>query len=264
MDVLAVVKDPGGTNAVLPVVAELKKLGLSVQVFADGKAVELLPSMNVAHDVAAGAESLIQRVGAPKILITSMCSDGGVGRDLVPLLRGKSVTVAVQDFWGARLWTDWADPKFRPDHLIVPDSGAKDIAQRAWPDFDPARIHVLGWVAFDKYVDMYPKREEIAANTRRVLGITDPRLTVLFCGGGDHVGMLLDSLVSVLNGNPTDFYLIPRPHPRTKNNYPSEMVPWQAALAKLKREWPNWDYDLVPDGGEAYYADLKKDLGLPP
>lgn len=235
MDVLAVVKDPGGINAVLPVGAELRKSSASVQVVANGKAVELLPAMNVEHVAESSAEAVIQKFGEPKILLTSMCSDGGVGRDLVPLLHGKSVTVAVQDFWGARLWTEWADPKFRPDHLIVPDSGAKDIVHTAWPDFDPEHIHALGWVAFDKYVDMYPKRAQIAADTRRVLGIADSKPILLFCGGGDETGMLLDSLVSALNDVPTDFYVMARPHPRTKNNYPNEMIPWQEALANLKR-----------------------------
>lgn len=34
-------------------------------------------------------------------------------------------------------------------------------------------------------------------------------------------------------------------------------------LAKLKREWPSWDYELLMDNADTYYADLKKDLGLP-
>lgn len=34
-------------------------------------------------------------------------------------------------------------------------------------------------------------------------------------------------------------------------------------LEKLKREWPTWDYELLMDNGDAYYAGLKKALGLP-
>ena len=235
MDILAVVKDPGGMNTVLPVVDELKRSGAFVRLVANGKAVELLSAMNIGHVVAFSAEAIIRQFGLPKLFITSMCSGGGVGRDLVPLLRGKAITIAVQDFWGIRLWTDWVDRKFRPDYLLVPDAKAKDIARIAWPDFDPERIHVSGWIAFDKYVDLYPKRAEIADGTRKVLGLLPTKPVILFCGSGNTTGMLLNSVVDALNHFRFDFYFVPRPHPRTKNNYPNEMIPWQEALAKFKK-----------------------------
>lgn len=33
-------------------------------------------------------------------------------------------------------------------------------------------------------------------------------------------------------------------------------------IERLKKGWPQWDYDLRMDGGDAYYADLKRSLGL--
>jgi hypothetical protein len=147
--ILAVVKDPGGTAAVLPVVDELKKRGHKVNLVANGKADELLAKGQRDFFSANTAEAALGHFGTPDALITSMCSGGGVGRDLVPLLRGKIPTVAVQDQWGARLNTDWADIWYRPDYLVVGDEVARDIVLRAWPDYLPDWVVVMGYPALD-------------------------------------------------------------------------------------------------------------------
>ncbi len=103
--ILAVCKDPGGTNGVLPVVKVLRKdFGLDVRLIANGKAAELLANTNEDYEVLRSAEEITRRYPKPKLMFTSVCSRGGVGRDLVPSLRDVCPTVALHDFWGTRLF----------------------------------------------------------------------------------------------------------------------------------------------------------------
>jgi hypothetical protein len=101
MLIMAVVKDPGGTNSVLRVVNELRQLGNTVEVIANGHALDRLPGMNVPFRTLEGA---LEVMPLPDVYLTSMCSKGGVGRNLIPLMRSANVPiVAIQDLWGAQL-----------------------------------------------------------------------------------------------------------------------------------------------------------------
>ena len=94
-DVWAVAKDPGGTNGILPVVRDLRSRGRSVLLVANGKAIELLQSGEYAKSdfvAAASTQQLLDNYVPPRVLLSCMSSHGWVGRDLVPLIRGTSIT----------------------------------------------------------------------------------------------------------------------------------------------------------------------------
>ncbi len=225
----AVCKDPGGTNGVLPVVKALRAKDHNVLMIANGKAVELLKDKEE-HVVYDSAEKVLEENPIPDVAITSMCSNGGVGRDLIPLLRGHAPTVALQDFWGGTLWDEFA--KVRPDYITTNDQVGKKIIQTAWPDFNPDHIKITGFPALDKY-----KSVDVAAVTERVraaLGLDENKPIILVGGQADFSGQMLKEVVACLNALGQDIYLIPRAHPRMKDNWPEEFGPWNEAVEQLR------------------------------
>lgn len=241
-DVWAVVKDPGGTNGVLPVVDVLRApvsrggMGLKVLTVANGKAVELLKGKEgvEAYD---SPDRILAAHDLPKMLVTSMCSKGGVGRDLVPLLRNRGIpTIALQDFWGVRLQNDWADAKFWPDAICVNDEVGAKIVRSAWADYDSRRIKVTGYPAQDKLASL--DIERVATNVRDTLGIGDDKSVVVY-GGHYNDGKIKKSgetlceIVEALNAISRSVYFIPRAHPRMKDNAPEELPKWEYALKRF-------------------------------
>ncbi len=228
--VWAVCKDPGGTNGVLPVVRVLRERGHMVSLIANGKAVELLNHKEGVMPYKTAEEVLKDFVGYPDALITSMCSQGGVGRDLIPWLRGRVPTVALQDFWGGTLWDEFA--KVRPDYITTNDQVGKEIIQTAWPDFNPDHIKITGFPALDKYksVDVGAVTEQV----RAALGLNENKPIILVGGQSEFSGQMLKEVIACLNTIGQNVYLIPRAHPRMKDNWPEEVAPWQEAMEQFR------------------------------
>lgn len=231
-DVWAVVKDPGDTGGILPVVDELRRDGRSVLLIASGKAIELLTESGREHIIAHSATDVLGSYQPPRILLTGIMSvSGGIGRDLVPLLHGQSHIVGVQEIWGTSFLVSWTEPKHRPDYIVTNDEVGRKIICAVWPDFEPARVWTTGFAALDKYASMQIETE--GARARNLLGLASDPPIVLFSGQGFETAHTLREIVAVLNELAVDCYFIPRPHPRMKNNYASETKPWQQALADL-------------------------------
>lgn len=236
MKIWAVCKDPGGTAGLLPVVDELIRRGHEVRLIANGKAVETLTKAEQPFISWEGgqAEDMIKQYPCPNLFLTTMCSKGGVGRDLVPLMREKGVpVVALQDFWvGAAGQADsWLDSKYRPDFITTNDEVGKDLLAKVWPDFDRERIVITGFPAFDKYagMDFEAKREQ----ARKKLGLVDKFPVISFAGGGALTHIAHDLLLEALKRLGDRVYYLPRPHPRTLNDFPEEAEPWQQAVAEV-------------------------------
>src|SRR3989344_9218385 len=179
-------------HAVLPVATELSASGYTVHLVANGKAAEHLAKDACTYFPTTDAQMVLDRYGTPDVLLTSMCSGGGVGRDLVPLLQGKSITVAVQDQWGARLLTDWKDEQYRPDHILVNDDVGKRIVLKAWSEYDPDRVKVTGYAALDKLHGF--DVAQVRRTTRALLGLKEETRVVYFSGQLDGTAAALDQL----------------------------------------------------------------------
>lgn len=83
MSALAVVKDPGGTNGLLPVARKLREtFDYDVRLIANGSAVNILSQTQEDYEVLRSAEEAYRRYPWPRVMLTSMCSDGGVGREI--------------------------------------------------------------------------------------------------------------------------------------------------------------------------------------
>lgn len=248
MKILAVCKDPSGTAGLLPVVEELKKRNHEVTLAANGKAVEVLTKCSQKFlncegiSTEAWVTDMEEKGRMPDVFISTMCTKGGVGRDLVPFMRARGVPViALQDFWvGAAGQADaWLEAKYRPDYITTNDEVGKDLLTKVWPTFDPTRIVITGFPAFDKYagMDFDAKRSE----AREKLGLSPESGPVIsFAGGGPLTHLAHEMLGRALQKlAPRQFFAyLPRPHPRTMNDFSEEADPWQKTVAAVGRFAP--------------------------
>lgn len=235
MDVLAVTKDPGGTAGVLPVVPELRRLGLTVDVLANGKAVEILYDQGEFFAACKSADRVIATIEIPRLLLTSMCSGGGVGRDLISLYRErfpgirKPISVALTDYWGTKALKDlWRDARHRPDYVCVNDALGMSLVKDAWEDFPSGHIKVCGYPALDKYVDY--DMTLASDRVRNTLNLHDKRPIILFCGDTQRTTSVLSEVIAALDALRRDAYFIPRAHPRFHEESRDEAIEWDRIL----------------------------------
>lgn len=250
-DIVFVAKDPGGTNAVLPVVKLAAEAigGEKIALIGNGWAAKMsdpkisdVKFLSVSEDTA--ADRIEQAIGQPGVLVTSKCSGGGLGLDLAKRWHGKNTsTVVVSDFWGSRMlgpngpWSlDKLGNEIPVDFVCVGDVADKDMSAAAWPSFDRDNIVVTGFAALDKYTGF--DRQTVLTKARTALGLPLEAFVITYAGQGTHTSHALNELSMALNSweanRPEKLFLIPRPHPRMKDNFPNEMQPWHEALARCK------------------------------
>ncbi len=221
-------KDTGGTAGIVPVVKAIRSHGAQVELFANGKAVEILAGSGEVFVQAQSVETLLA-MDYPKTLVTSMCSQGGVGRDLILYLRKSTQVVALQDYWAGYLYDAWRAPDYRPDYIIVNDGIGARLVEEAWPGFPSENIRATGFPALDKYAGYDVAAE--ASKVRLQLGIPPQGRIVLYGGQWQGSGSVLAEIVRALNElGDNSVYLIPRAHPAMGNNAPDELPIWQEAI----------------------------------
>lgn len=229
MTILAVCMDSGGTNNMLPVVRLLRKRH-EIELIPNGLSIELLTRMEEELVEYASAEAVMAANPDPTLLITSMCVPGGIGRDLVPLLRDKCPIVALQDTWGGNtLRGSWADPQYRPDYVCVNDWLNRKLVGEAWSDFPRENIVITGFPRFDRYAGFDSKKAEI--EVRSAFRISHEQPIVLHAGEFDHSAYALSQVVNILSSAfARNIILIPRMHPGMPTGAPEEIPLWEAAL----------------------------------
>ena len=230
--VLAVMKDPGGIQAVMPVVEILRQLGMKVLLVANGKAAEVLPGQEEGVMIYNTSEEALERINPfPDLLITSICTGGGIGRDLVPLVRQRhpqAKVVAIQDSWSGGLFKEWNDLRYRPDFIFVNDDVGANLVKKAWPDFDSDRIKTLGYALLDQYASI--DQVAIQKSARKKLGLSGDKPVILYCGQTVASGQTLYELIQSINDIQHHCYLMPRQHPRMATDAaPIETEYWHKA-----------------------------------
>jgi len=232
--VLAVCKDPGGTNTILSVVKALEEKDCcAVKLIANGKAVETLTDAHIEFEEHRTVESVLRMYTNPALLITSMCSDGGIGRDLVPLLRGKCPSIAVSGYWGEYVSRAWRENKYRPDYMCVNDHLGIQITKKAWPDFD--QFSITGFPMFDQYTAL--NLSETRDKVYSTLGLNKDYSLILFpCGIISGASALLKEVLLALTDIDKTSYLVPRLHPRTKDEAPQELECWDNTISQYRKE----------------------------
>ena len=219
-----VCKDAGGTNNLLPILPLLRNAGHEVKLFLHegGKGETSIKTANEPFEAVNTAEEVIQKYGKPNLLVTSMCSDGGVGRDLIPILRDLDApTAAIQDFWGGRLNTDFKNKKFHPDLITINDKAGFVIVHNVWGRRQTdTLVAVTGYPRLDAFANL--NRAKLEESGRELYGIRDDLPIVLYSGQIWHAGSMLEKVVQSLNHIKIPCHLLTSRHPRMATEAPEE------------------------------------------
>jgi len=189
---------------------------LDVHVIANGKAHEILPMLPdpiTEFEVFDSAADVLDAYPKPRIMVSSMCSEGGIGRDLIPLLRGQCPTVVMPDSPWGRYQKEWADHSFWSDWLLVNDKRCESIAHALWHGFPGSQIQRLSWPFLDQFCgyDISAATEDVRLN----LCPDNSMPIVLFVGQLNHTSKVLQEVISEINRlERRRVYLIVRLHPR--------------------------------------------------
>ncbi|HEY4515508.1 MAG TPA: CDP-glycerol glycerophosphotransferase family protein [Candidatus Paceibacterota bacterium] len=235
MKIFAVCKDRGGTDSVVPVVQELRKSGDEVLLFTNGLASSLL--VNADNIPVTSANEVISKHGLPDILISSMCSGGGVGWDLVLIMRNEKPdarVITITNGWSGAQLNAWADKQYWPDLVCVNDWYERREIEETWQDYS-GEIIETGWPALDSFVNYDQRADRV--RMREELDIPEDAKVILWAGQIKNTGLALSELVTALNKvSAPDVYLIAREHSRLRSDNefgPAEIEQSNQALAKL-------------------------------
>lgn len=240
-------KDDGGTNNVLPVAKALISRGHNIKIFTNGRANERLKESGLKFTPVETTEEVLTVCNSPTLLVTSMCTYGGVGRDLVPILRGVCPTVAVQDYWGCQLTDSWIDKSFRPDFITVNDQFGADLVLKAWPEFNQDHIRQTGFPNSDFYSSVNIAGEELAKKAIREKLKADLNSAVVFfsCGISDGISIMLTevleaitNLIKLFRYRAGDLYLVARVHPKLMDIAQKKFKPWRDLLDDFNEFFP--------------------------
>ncbi|MDP3965196.1 MAG: hypothetical protein Q8Q13_00145, partial [bacterium] len=259
-------KDPGGMNGILPVLPHLRKMQIKPVIFGTGKAAELLPGrmpayttqrrffrVTTANDIMRLHAQLGSGSANPFAVLTSMCSEGGAGRDIIPLMRAMKIrTIAYQDFWGARLKTDWQDVKYRPDAICVGNRYAAELVTRAWSEYDPARVKITGFTTHDQYANY--DADSAVIETTRDLHLDDKPVVFYLIENISGAGRVTKDLIEVMNGLGSEINLVAHYHPRMGTSVPEEIPECEKALGAFRAG------RLIRTEKDLPYADIQRYL----
>lgn len=224
-NVWAICKDPGGTNNLLPIIEELREVGICVRVISNGHAAEVMKVGEPCVDIAKLLNDPL-----PGMMITSMCSGGGIGRELVPTLRSKGVTtLALQDYWGSRLGTDWRESHYRPNHICVNDQYGACLVKSAWPDMLEENVHQTGFPALDV---VYGHQVPVSVN--QLINAGKRGKLLVHAGQINQAGQILLDIAGALKEIEEEVTFCPRAHPRLSKNT-EEYAKWNDAVGQIAK-----------------------------
>jgi len=232
--ILAVCKDTGGTNGLLPVVRELRAVGHVVALVANegSAAVGVLNTAKENFGVWSSYADYLDCYGVPDVLLTDMSNGGGIGWDLVwDMNRAKRPSFALQDAWAGCLVDDWADAEHRPSYILVGDTIGAEAVKKAWPEFNPERIGVVGYPALDKYAN---PTNIFAEAERMKKQFAVEFVPSVFYAGSTLNGYGLKLLVEAIELTHRRVDLIVRPHPGMDQHEPEEIPIWEEAIRRFQ------------------------------
>lgn len=225
---LTVAKDTGGLGAVLPVHDALLRRGVESRLVASGVSRDVLTARGISFEEAENAEDVLTRFGVPDVLITSMCTSGGPGRDLIPLLAGRAPTVVLQDQWG--VLTSWARTEYCPDYVVVNDHIGKAHIHEVWPRLPEEHIVALGFASLDVLNGFDGAQARSRFRARHAIAPDTP--VVSFFGQLTHTGLAAREVVRALRAVSTrPPVVLVGMHPRLALEMPDEAMAIRTAFA---------------------------------
>jgi hypothetical protein len=242
-NITAIAGDPGGANALGPVLQELLREGRAVSALAYGQAGSVwnrraIPFVEVDGSITpAQAGERLKAVEVTRLLTgTSFNSLNLERRFIVGARRAGISSLTVLDFWSnyrVRFADERGELAFLPDRIAVMDDWArKDMIAEGFP---PDRLCVTGQPAFDELAEFRrsysPQQGQqvrarlgVGEDQRLVLFASQPLANVygsdpsspLFPGYTEHTVLeaLIEALEKIASRRNEKVMLLVRPHPR--------------------------------------------------
>lgn len=232
--ILAVAGDPGGANALLPVLRALRKEGLNVIACPYREAVGVWRGGGIAATpLEERSEPMLRLRNAGAAALLTATSMNGVDLEKRFIAASHSLalpSLAVLDFWShyrERFSDASGKLAFVPDQIAVMDEQARDEAHRC--GLPAERLVITGQPAFDH---LHERRERFSAQDRAALrhklGVAPDHLLVVFLSQpfsetvGNKFGFtelsvleqVSAALAPVQQRHPERIVLLIRPHPR--------------------------------------------------
>lgn len=209
--------DPGGANAILPVVQELLSRGYECMGLLTGPARESAGRMGLTYTDAAefNDEERNARIESfrPEVLLAGRSVGYSIDKRILEFLNKKGVpSVYVLDFWNdywQRLSEEERDYRYLPSMICVMDDLARDeMIEEGVP---PERVTVTGNPYFDHWTDGITADSE---DRFEILFVSQPISTVEGGQYGFDEFTVLKALIQELESLPPEYRLVIRPHPK--------------------------------------------------
>ncbi len=204
-----------------------KKSDVRLFLHEGGKGEGVLKNAGEQYEIAQNASRTVETEKLPDLLVTSMCSEGGLGRDLIPICRELGIpTAAIQDMWGMRMAVEYADAIYHPDLLCVNDVVGARIVNEVWET--SLMVAITGYPRLDALAHF--DRTEAAEQGRQFLKITDDLPIVFYPGQIYHAGQTLRQIATALRITGAECHLVVSKHARMSEDLaPGENERWEIA-----------------------------------
>lgn len=224
--ILFYARDPGGANAVKPLIEPLKNKGYEVFVFGAGAALKILPDIT---EFEGDTDGLINKI-KPDFVITGTSADCMTEKKLRKSAKNAGIQcLSVSDAWvNYNRFTPYSCSELRknkkyneleylPDYVIVMDEAAKKGSiEEGVPE---SVIYTFGNPHFKYIKDAFEKLDISKLRNSLLQGKEKLALWASECLIEDYgAGMELESLKDIISIIPDNVQLIVKPHPREKEN----------------------------------------------
>ncbi len=220
-ELLVIARDPGGANALVPVLEILNKdPKIKIKAVVDGRAQETFQKKFKTTDITPkdGALAIDTIVGSPDLVVIDVSLNEQGIETYATSTFSEVPTVILEDYYGSALLylrtLRKRNMRF-PEKICVLDDCAKKILVDEFPEL-VEKIEITGQPAFDRFAT--EDTEAISNKTRQQLGINENDRVITFMSSLEGVNFVRE-FTNSLAGTDRNFKLIFRRHPRDNTTY---------------------------------------------
>lgn len=214
--ILVAANDPGGANAIAPVVKKLISQGDLVLPLVTGPAVTIFQQQGIVceESTSSTSDDLKKQILAfsPSVFLAGTSGGQSLDKQIMDLVGETVPSIYVLDFWGnysSRFSKEEHGFEYLPDKVCVMDELAKQ--EMMAESIEEKRIVVTGNPYFEHFAESITRDQE---DKYQVLFISQPISTSPENDFGCTEYDSLEGLVEVLENLPQEYHLSIRLHPR--------------------------------------------------
>ncbi|MBI2025349.1 hypothetical protein HYT04_00980 [Candidatus Kaiserbacteria bacterium] len=211
--------DPGGMNAIMPVISALVARGDIIVGLATGPAVAMAKQKEIAvkNATAYSDAELLEKINAvrPDVFLAGSSSGNSIDKKIFRLIPHVP-SVYVLDFWSnyrMRFSADGDDLKYSPTAICIIDELARNEMLAA--GFEDSRLHVTGNPHTEHFIEDITRDRE---NAHELVFISQPIREVDGGKYGFDEHLVLGHLIRAVQKMPEPFHLRIRLHPKDERH----------------------------------------------